>query len=118
MLVWRQPNALIVFVKLLLPASIRNPQKHHGIRRGGVLFLDNEGYLEWYIRLRAGKGGTLKAHYYCGYAFVEMGLKTKAEQEKAIKEVRQKVEGLNNTYGTKFKVPSPDNDGSAKPYMA
>lgn len=84
---------------------------------GGVLFLANEGFLEEYISLRAGMSGTLKAHLYCGYALVEMELGTKAEQEEKIKEVQQRVNELNKAYGAKFKVPSPEQDGSAKPYM-
>lgn len=85
---------------------------------GGVIFLFHEGLLLPFMEKRIRQNnGQLMAHLNCGYMRVILGADTIKLQRAWIDDAIQKVHDLNHQLGTHFRVPAPEGNGSAAPYM-
>ena len=84
---------------------------------GGAAFLMYEGQLQQWVEHRAGKGGGLGIHEFCGYMFVVLGKSLLSEHRAVIHEVDDALRAYNQLYEASFYLV-PEHDGGARPFMS
>lgn len=81
---------------------------------GGGQFIDNEGKLEAWMRQKG--EGAFGIHFGCAHQYFVNSKTTAEQQRQGIAAFQAKVDELNRSLGTNFRV-EVDENGSAKEYL-